>query len=402
MASIFQSAGQRSHHLRGAHPGAGIAPEAMDVDVDAPTPAAPRGRAVAKLLSRIFARQADPVDAAEPGGADDRLLDGAGGSCRAALAFLAEHGLQPTPDHYQLAWTCTVSPTSSLSVAVDELVRQHGRLTRDRVAMLLSEQRAGSVAHDLAELLATAQQSIADGDLVVSRSHDDVAAFGDALRSGLVASAAGAPSSTLATGMISLAETLIRQMSDTQTQLRDVSGQLSAAQQRAAAAERLANIDPLTGLANRRAFDRILDGAIAEARTSDRPLAIAFCDIDRFKALNDSHGHATGDRVLRYVAKLLDALSDENCHVARHGGEEFVLLFRGRSAVEALPIVDGVRETLANRNLRAFDTRRSIGRVTFSSGLATLQPGDGAIDVLNSADLALYRAKSEGRNRVSL
>jgi len=372
---------------------------ARTADDEAVMPAPGRSRSsLAARLARLFHRERPIPASPQPDAPPESLLDSLGQTCRAVLTFLHANGLDPTPDHYQLAWTCEISPTSVLGVAVTAEIQARGRLSQTRAAMLLSEHRAESVAQDLTELLTQAQVTIADGNQVFSRSQSDMSEFGQALRKGLVAASAGAPAATLSNGMISLAETMIRQVSESEQRLRDVSSQLSIAQNRAAKAERLANIDPLTGLANRRAFARILDGAIADANTTGRPLSIAYCDIDRFKALNDVHGHGTGDRVLRYVAKMLDRLSDGACHVARHGGEEFVLLFRDKTADEALVLVDDVRADLATRNLKAFDTRRPIGRVTFSAGIAILRDGHGASELLHNADLALYRAK----NRVLL
>jgi len=97
---------------------------------------------------------------------------------------------------------------------------------------------------------------------------------------------------------------------------------------------------------------------------------------------------------------MLSSVADVDCHVARHGGEEFVMLFRDKTADKALAIVDGVRETLAKRRLVAIDSGAPIGTVTFSAGLAMLKPGANAGDLLHTADLALYRAKHGGRNQV--
>src|SRR3546814_10453846 len=85
-------------------------------------------------------------------------------------------------------------------------------------------------------------------------------------------------------------------------------------------ARREAEIDHMTGLPNRRAFETVLEREYRDARASFDPLTVAFCDIDHFKRINDTHGHDAGDRVIRLIAEMLATISDDNCHVARHGG----------------------------------------------------------------------------------
>src|SRR3546814_4223188 len=86
---------------------------------------------------------------------------------------------------------------------------------------------------------------------------------------------------------------------------------------------------------NRRAFESTLREAAVRARDKGKSLSVAFCDIDHFKQINDVHGHDVGDRILKFVGKLLADISNDTCHVARHGGEEFVMLFEGQSTAAA-------------------------------------------------------------------
>ncbi|MFM5908169.1 MAG: diguanylate cyclase [Novosphingobium sp.] len=173
-------------------------------------------------------------------------------------------------------------------------------------------------------------------------------------------------------------------------------------QKRLQEARRSAELDHLTGLPNRRAFETLLEKEYAEARLTREALCVAFCDIDKFKAINDLHGHDAGDRVLKLVAKSLAEISDDRCHVARHGGEEFVMLFRGKSAREAFGPLDAMRENLSTRRLvnRANDT--PFGQVSFSAGLADLFAYPNPRAALKAADEALYLAKDRGRNRIEI
>ena len=166
-----------------------------------------------------------------------------------------------------------------------------------------------------------------------------------------------------------------------------------------AKARRDATIDHLTNLPNRRAFEDVFKSEWLAAQAEMEPLCLALCDIDYFKKVNDTHGHDTGDRVIRAVAQALDRISD-NCHVARHGGEEFVLLFRGLDLEGSMAALDGARERFAARHFVDKVSGKAIGGVTFSGGVTDVFAHADLSSALRSADEALYRAKEIGRNRI--
>lgn len=161
-----------------------------------------------------------------------------------------------------------------------------------------------------------------------------------------------------------------------------------------------ADVDHLTGLPNRRAFERRLASAAIEARAKGEKLSIAFCDVDRFKLINDNHGHDAGDRVLCAVAATLSEHGDNACFAARHGGEEFVLLFYGMDKEAARLRLDMIRRAQAARQMMNRENGQPFGRVTFSAGVAEVTEDSDTRSALGRADAALYRAKQEGRNRV--
>lgn len=163
-----------------------------------------------------------------------------------------------------------------------------------------------------------------------------------------------------------------------------------------------ADVDHLTGLPNRRAFEALLDRHYREARAEPDHLCVAFCDIDRFKLVNDTHGHDTGDRVIRAIGETLARLTNDNCHVARQGGEEFVMLFRGLTPQQAFEKLDAVRENFGERRFVNRANEEPIGRITFSGGIADVFGYANPRDALKAADEALYRAKEGGRNRIEL
>jgi len=165
-------------------------------------------------------------------------------------------------------------------------------------------------------------------------------------------------------------------------------------------AEREATRDALTGLANRRMFDLSLSRAASEALTEGTPLSLLMLDIDHFKKFNDTHGHATGDSVLRLLAKvLIDHIKGRDT-AARYGGEEFGIILVGADLPAAMTIGDQIRDLLERRPLINRATGLKLGVVTCSIGVAGYRPGEALGDFVNRADTALYTAKRTGRNRV--
>jgi diguanylate cyclase len=185
-------------------------------------------------------------------------------------------------------------------------------------------------------------------------------------------------------------------------EMRRSEGEAKALRKSLARARKEAELDHLTGLPNRRAFETLLETAHAEALARSRPLSVAFCDIDHFKKVNDTHGHEAGDRILKVVAATLAETSNDCCHVARHGGEEFVMLFEGVGVDEARNLLDGARAKLANRKIINRYTDKPFGLVTFSGGVADVFKYSDVRAALKAADQALYRAKNDGRNRIAI
>jgi diguanylate cyclase (GGDEF)-like protein/PAS domain S-box-containing protein len=161
--------------------------------------------------------------------------------------------------------------------------------------------------------------------------------------------------------------------------------------------QRLARVDTLTGLANRRQFDELLEQALARYRRSRRPLALIYLDVDRFKSINDTHGHGVGDEVLREFAGRLQSGLRETDVAARLAGDEFVVILDGLATCdEAVAVANKLLQSI--RRPMAL-TGRTLA-VTSSMGLAWL---DGTVDVdaqalMARADRALYRAKGAGRD----
>ena len=200
--------------------------------------------------------------------------------------------------------------------------------------------------------------------------------------------------------VIDLSRTMLESIERVENAMERSQAETDSLRENLAKARMEADVDHLTRLPNRRAFERRLSSANAQARANGEPLCVAFCDIDHFKAVNDTHGHEAGDRILCAVASTLNSLASDDCFVARHGGEEFVLLFHGLDKYEAFEKLDGVRRAMAVKQLMNRETGRPFGKVTFSGGLADVTEKDDPRSALARADAALYEAKEAGRNRI--
>jgi diguanylate cyclase len=167
------------------------------------------------------------------------------------------------------------------------------------------------------------------------------------------------------------------------------------------AAERAAITDQLTGVLNRRGTFETLERLQGETRASGQKLSAAMLDIDHFKRFNDRFGHALGDDVLRFVARhVADRIAPSGGIVGRLGGEEFVALLPDQDVRSAAAIIDRVRAELAGQIIRNASDGSSMGRISFSAGVAGDRPDDNADSLIDRADKALYSAKRMGRDRV--
>ncbi|MEQ9092546.1 MAG: diguanylate cyclase [Miltoncostaeaceae bacterium] len=157
---------------------------------------------------------------------------------------------------------------------------------------------------------------------------------------------------------------------------------------------RQAITDPLTGLTNRRGFSERLDDEVRRSQLVRSPLALVMLDVDHFKAVNDLHGHAVGDAVLRELSDRLDGLRREGDLAARIGGEEFALILPATDGAGARAIAERLRGAMAGEPFPV------AGPCTVSLGVAACGRGDDADSLMSRADSALYRAKESGRDRV--
>ena len=178
---------------------------------------------------------------------------------------------------------------------------------------------------------------------------------------------------------------------------KDQLATLTAFYNRQQAMQEQLKLDPFTGLYNRKTYDGYLAELLAECRSAGKCVSLAMIDLDHFKRINDLYGHASGDQVILYLAKILKDHQAQNIRAFRIGGEEFTVVFRDCEAAEAFQICEAMRKQMALATVAEIAQQT----VTFSCGLVCLPPNQNEVEVYaKAADSALYTAKNNGRNQV--
>jgi len=159
--------------------------------------------------------------------------------------------------------------------------------------------------------------------------------------------------------------------------------------------------DSLTTIANRKFFDQQMELCTIEATTEKKPLSLLMLDIDHFKNFNDTHGHQTGDQVLKLLAMTMKERV-KGCDIpARYGGEEFCIILPDTHLKNATVLAENIRHSIGNKRLINLQTKQDLGKIAVSIGVSQFKQGETVNDFIRRADQALYHAKHNGRDRVS-
>ncbi|TAK50322.1 MAG: GGDEF domain-containing protein [Xanthobacteraceae bacterium] len=206
--------------------------------------------------------------------------------------------------------------------------------------------------------------------------------------------------------LITIVETLVKSTREMQATNQTLEDRLTSSKQEIAtlqqsleAVRNETQSDPLTGLGNRKFFDRAIEDAIRKAAANDEPLTLLMMDIDHFKSFNDNYGHLTGDQVLRLVALSLKQNVKGQDIIVRYGGEEFAVILPNTPMRQAITVADHIRRAVMAKELKKKSTGEILGRVTISIGVALLSQSDDVHSLIERADGCLYAAKRHGRNR---
>lgn len=257
-------------------------------------------------------------------------------------------------------------------------------------------------AEHLSAIAASVEEHLKAVEGLMQKSGDDAAQFTSSLEAGSASLADPETTAESLAKLLTVTREMVEKTRKVEEELRARTQAVGLLQGNLQQEKARADTDQLTGLTNRRAFERELGSAAERARIYNTPLSIAFCDVDNFKIINDIHGPATGDRVLTFIGTVLDDCIDKRGKVSRHDGAEFVILFEGKTARQARDLTEQARQDLAERRIVDRQTGRPVGYVNFSAGVSAIGPDYDIGVMLAKADQALYKAKQAGRGSVKM
>ena len=190
---------------------------------------------------------------------------------------------------------------------------------------------------------------------------------------------------------------LVSKLDDMAKKVKNLEEQSQGFSKKLAEEKRKSMQDALTKLNNRAAFDEYFAQAIVRFHHKPFDLALVVVDIDDFKRINDTYGHTAGDKTLQVIANMLHKEVNENVFVARYGGEEFVLIYENKQEADLTDALNLINKKIARLPFKFKNTKVSI---TLSMGFTHITQNDNIHTTFERADLAMYKAKSQGKNRV--
>jgi diguanylate cyclase len=308
------------------------------------------------------------------------------------------------PRNYEVWYVYATGYNASLNQVINETLARNGKLTDAELEQLYETYLSHLVnSARIDKVGARVIGEIDDVMGVITEALGITASYDERL-AGADEKLATATSQQHLTEVIEVLAKSTREMRDTNKLLEERLAlsrtEISGLQQSLEAIRAESLTDPLTGLGNRKYFDRVIDMAVQTALINNQPLSLLMLDIDHFKSFNDSYGHLTGDQVLRLVGTSLKHTIKGQDITARYGGEEFAVVLPNTPLRQALAVADHIRRAVMAKELKKKSTGEILGRVTISVGVSMLKPEDDTDTLIERADACLYAAKRNGRNRV--
>lgn len=335
---------------------------------------------------------------------------------RQALPMMSKQAAALHPMSYALWYAYVSDERSPLRQEVDQLLARLGKLDEASTQALYHRHVADMDPATLARVSDGLNKVIGGMTAQTALAGNQTEEYGQALermaaKLGNTASMAEQPA---APGMLDELMGHTQQMrghlTQLQKQLAESRREIDMLREEVNSARQDSLLDTLTGLANRRAFDRRLaeievNGLVTQLDngTSHGPVTcLLVADLDHFKRINDTYGHGFGDQVLKAVGQLLRSITPESALAARVGGEEFAVLLPDTSMDGAQALAERLRATVAANQIRRKGQQGAAEHVTLSLGVTAWRPGDSPQTFFERADRALYSAKAGGRDRVAL
>lgn len=318
--------------------------------------------------------------------------------------------IEPNPQNFTIWYAYLSGRDRALTTKIDKMMEGNELSNEVQCAELYSTYLrsigAGSYNErdDVFDAIGTElQRAIAETTEVLNGAGDESERFAETLGnvSGDLSSAGSDEQlKKVVSNLLEQTRRMAEQNRNANEHLQQSNSEISALNVRMAEIRSESLKDPLTGLANRRAFSESLANGIGEAESDQTPLALLMMDIDHFKSFNDNFGHQLGDEVIRLVAGCAKANIKGKDTAARYGGEEFAVVLPSTQLKDGQVLAEQIRKVVAGQKIVRKASRESLGSVTISIGVSQYRPGEAEEDFIARADAALYAAKHTGRNCV--
>lgn len=322
---------------------------------------------------------------------------------RETIPRMSKLGIPITPKNYHTWYEYTVGTSNALTQDIDSLLAKDEKFTNKINNELYSthiyqppEKALSSYQNDVQKLVTTLFEKL-NGITQTTRSFSSsLEKYSDALGTEPDLDSV----TKLISGLLDDTGSVIKANDSMAVMLDSMNSEVETLHTNLQTLNIEAYTDQLTGIPNRRAFDKTIDELFDDYQDSGRKFTVLLVDIDHFKVFNDTHGHAVGDKVLKFVAKVMKGAVKGDDMLARYGGEEFIFLLPDIDYEIAIEIGNRVREKVANVNLVDNEQGKSLGNVTISIGVAQVTERDDDDSIVKRADDCLYMAKDKGRNQV--
>ncbi|MCP4077781.1 MAG: GGDEF domain-containing protein [Gammaproteobacteria bacterium] len=323
---------------------------------------------------------------------------------RLVLPFLAEHKLPASPLNYQIAYDFISGGNLALKEALHELIKQPDEPSEKSLLALYKQhvvkddKALESVRLGLQKIITNIRSGYDDSNEDLDDYVNSLNDFANVLNDSID------PAELAGEVQKVMENTRLKELSQQKfdSKMSDMMGEVETLRRQLEQVREESLTDSLTGIANRKAFDQILDQEIQHSIEQETSFCVVLADIDHFKKFNDTYGHLIGDKVLRFVGPTIKSCVKGKDTAARFGGEEFVIILPDTRIKGAEIVANQIRETISKNVLKDKARNQKYGKVTISLGIAQFKQGEQANDLLKRTDQALYKAKENGRNRVEI
>ncbi|MBV6657904.1 MAG: diguanylate cyclase [Devosiaceae bacterium] len=321
-----------------------------------------------------------------------------------AFAKIKANELAAFPPNYEIWFAYAAGFNPALNKRINAVLRDGRHLTQEEIEAIREEFfGAGSFEERVDEVGGKLSGKVSELMQLINHAAGQTSGYSDELRGASKNLATNVDQDSLK----AIVSNLIQKTDDVEKSNRAMSSKLVESEQEIASLKQAlesvryeAMTDQLTGIGNRKRFDRAIDEVMVAAGATGKPFSLLVCDIDHFKKFNDTHGHQTGDQVLRLVGTTIKNTVGATGIACRYGGEEFCVILPETGVSAAQALADDIRQAVMGKELVKRSTGETLGRVTISIGVAEQTKSDDVQSLIERADKCLYAAKDAGRNRV--